>query len=239
MTLKIGRMKARVSGVSPAARGKSHRVCGRAFTLLEVILTLTLVAMLAAVAAVTVGAGGSRRQFAAAVGRFGTMFRMARAEAANHGCRFMVSFESDSTDPSHAVRVLWESDHLAQPGVFTDYVSSTWTSLLPRDDVRVMRCGLVGPSAYRTLADEMAGSDDDEDALENITFYPDGSSDSAVIELAPADETDGQRAAIYIDGVNATIRTWADLSVDELETNRAEIERGLYEPQCDEYGNDE
>ena len=70
---------------------------------------------------------------------------------------------------------------------------------------------------------------EDEDALQSITFYPDGSSDSALLELAPIDPDDTIRSTVRLDGVNGTAET-LELTETELEENRELIAQGLYDP---------
>ena len=200
--------------------------CRDAFTLLEVVLTLGILVMLAAVAAVTVGRGYERKRFGEGVRRFEATLRMARVEAATQGRSFRVSFDQDAGG-SASVRVQWEAQPLTEPGVFTDYDHiSTWAGYIPGDEIRIVSCRLIGASAYR-LTGDAEGKDEEE--LQTIIFYPDGSGDSALIALAPPDEDDVMRAVVRLDGVNATLRTLR-ITDDELEENLQDIEQGLYVP---------
>jgi len=196
-------------------------------TLLELVLALSMLVMLAAVAAITVGRGYGRRQFEEAVRRFESTLRMTRVEAAAQGRRFRVSFAplSATDDSSAAIRVEWEVQPLTEPGRFTDYDRvSTWSGYIPGDEIRILSCRLTGPSTYHMTGDE---EDESEAVLQSITFYPDGSSDSALVEIAPRDEDDVMRAVIRLDGINAMLRTLT-VTDDELEENRQDIEQGLY-----------
>ncbi|MCD6364267.1 MAG: hypothetical protein J7M14_00150 [Planctomycetes bacterium] len=196
--------------------------------MLELTLALSLMVMLVSLTMVTVGRSDERRGFRSAAERIGTLFRMARAESAGRGRRFRIAFaENDEGDKLPAIVVLWEAEPLAEPGQFTEYTVSTWSSYIPVDDVRVLSCTLIGPSAYRAL--ERRGMSEDEDALQSITFYPDGSSDSALLELAPIDPDDTIRSTVRLDGVNGTAET-LELTETELEENRELIAQGLYDP---------
>jgi len=135
------------------------------------------------------------------------MIRLARAEAANQGRRFRLACEAETGQ----LKVLWEADPLAQPGRFAEYQGSAWAADVPNDLVRVTRCQLTGPGAFRTLNLEQM-KEPREDVPEPVTFYPDGSSDSAVIELAKVDAdmedpSQAYRAILELDGLNGVITT--------------------------------
>ena len=214
----------RLPGLMKRASRMDDRRC-HGFTLIEIVLTLGILVMLAAVAAITVGRGYERKQFDEGVRRFEATLRMARVEAATQGRRFTVSFEQGE-DGSASVRVQWEAQPLTEPGKFSDYANlSTWSGYIPGDEIRILSCRLIGASAYRLTGD----AEEDEAELQAITFYPDGSSDSALIALAPPDEDDAVRAAVRLDGVNAALQTFR-VTDDELEENIQDIEQGLYVP---------
>jgi len=203
-------------------RNRPRRNVPRAFTLLEMILAISMVSLLAG--AMVLALGGFRRGGGLAEGaeRFETVLRMARAEAAGRGRRLKLNVD----DQTGLIKILWEPQPLAQPGQFFEYSDSVWLNNVPNDLVRVVSCTLTGPSAYKTLNFEEF-SDDREQAPEAITFYPDGSSDSAVIELAEADDSDVRRAVVELDGVNGIITTRI-LTSDELREDNEQIE-GDYE----------
>lgn len=154
--------------------------------------------------------------------RFGTTLRMARAEAAGRARRLRLNVD----DQTGLIEILWEPQPLAQPGQFFEYSGSVWLNHVPNDLVRIVSCTLTGPSAYKTLNFEEF-SDDREQSPEAITFYPDGSSDSAVIELAAGDESDARRAVVELDGINGTITTRI-LTSDEFPEDGEQVE-GDYE----------
>jgi len=196
------------------------------FTLLELTLAMAIVLLLLGAFVVNyTGYQGSRR-LADGVDRFGTVLRMARAEAASIGRRLRLSFDEETAQ----MQVLWEPEPLTEPGQFVRYHACTWRHYLPTGTVRVSRCQLVGSSAYRVLAAEsLRDSAFEEEALEAITFYPDGSSDSAVIELvASRDDPDEAipRAVIQLDGLNGTIKT-DFLTPDDVDVLESEGVAGL------------
>ena len=201
------------------------------------MLTLALIVMLAAVVAVGIGQNQDRRRFVEVAGRFETLLKMARAEAQNENRRFRIEFGSpgQEADPNELtpVRVLWEPNHLTEPGQFATYQLSTWQTYVPDRQVRVMRCRLIGASAYRTISSLTGGADKDEDSLQPITFYPDGWSDSVLIELAPPDEADLYRAAVRLDGDSGSVSVLV-VSETELEENHDAIAEGTYDPDAEE-----
>ncbi len=178
---------------------------GRApgFTLIEIVLALTLLVLMAGVGVVAVGAWRGNRALEEGAGRIETALRMARAEAANQGRRLRLTFTTDGAQP----QVQWEADPLAKPGQFVAFTACTWQDYLAMDGVRVERCDLVGPSIQRP-ADW--GAEMQQDAGQTpmaVEFEPDGSSDSAVIELSAAGAGDLRRAVIQLDGRTGTVTT--------------------------------
>jgi hypothetical protein len=172
---------------------------------MELMLALGLIVLLASAAMVATTAWREGTKFDEGVIRFETMLRMARADAQNTGRRIRLSFDAETGQ----ARVLWECDPIAQPNQFVEYVGCSWSGETPTGLVRVTRCELTGPSAYRTLVMDSAKTDQSSNTiLEEVTFYPDGSSDSALIELAAIDEdSDTRRAVVELDGVNGTVAT--------------------------------
>lgn len=171
------------------------------FTLVEILLVLLLLALLASVAIVNLGNRRDAEALQDGAAAIETAVRMARAEAANLGRRLQLVF-----DPQGAgVWVFWEPEPLAEPGKFAEYAGCTWRDSLALDGVRIDRCGFVGPSAYRALEPATAAGGSSESQLATITFEPDGSCDSVVIELVRASDPDSGRAFIEVDGLTGSI----------------------------------
>ena len=233
-----GRSKKRASrgGLRPGTFSRPDRA---GFTLIELALSLSLIVMLAGVVAVTVGRGQERRRFIEVASRFETLLRITRAEAQNNKRRFRIEFgdpdEMVDFDVPTPVRVMWEPEHLTAPGEFVRYPLATWELYVPDQQVRVLRCRLIGPSAYRTITGLTGGDEEDEDALQPITFYPDGWSDSALIELAPPEFDSRLRAAIRFDGDSGNVKVLI-LTEEQLEEYHDDIEEGIYDPDDEEDG---
>jgi prepilin-type N-terminal cleavage/methylation domain-containing protein len=171
------------------------------FTLIEIVLALALVVLLAGIGAMTMGAWGGNRTLEEGAGRIESALRMARAEAANQGRRIRLEFMEDGGRP----QVQWEADPLLKPGVFEPMAACTWQDHLEMDRLRVERCQLVGPSVQRPADWGAELRQDAEEAPMAVLFEPDGSSDSAVIELSAVAAGDSRRAVITLDGRTGTI----------------------------------
>jgi len=201
--------------------GRSARGVCAGFTLLEVILVCFLLLLLVTAGTVLLTPLREKAGFEEGVYRFETLLRMARTDAAGRGLRLQIAPET--TEQGHRIRILSESDPLGKPEQFAPYAGCTWADMIPEGLAIVTRSQLVGPAAFRKRA--VAQSDpgrSGDAALEAVTFYPDGSSDSAVFELAPADEFDPRRAVIRLDGINNVIQIRM-LIEDELEEHYEQI----------------
>jgi type II secretory pathway pseudopilin PulG len=173
------------------------------FTLLEVLLVLGLVALLGALAMVTFGNRRDVEALQDGVATIETAMRMARAEAANLGRRLQLAFDAQGA----GVSVLWEPEPLAEPGKFAEYTGCSWRKNLDLTGIRIDRCAFTGASAYRALEPATAAGGSTESVLAPITFEPDGSSDSVVVELVGASDPEARRGFIELDGATGSIST--------------------------------
>ncbi len=198
-----------------------------------------LVVALGAVALVATDGLTRQAGFDQAVWRFQDALRQARAEAAQTGRRVRIVFRpvGDIDDLAWAPAVQWEPLPLAEPGVFVDYVHTGWEDLLA-GDLLVLTSRLTGDSAYQTLLSQQMDGTEQTD-YEALTFYPDGSSDSAVFVLAPAEPEDVRRVVVVLDGQNNTIRAYRVVD-DETEQyvqtaldgeSVAQLHEELYPPE--------
>ena len=135
--------------------------------------------------------------------RFCALLRTARAEAANRGKRFRLGFEPETTQP----QVSFEPDPLGQPGQFVN-VQAWWVRAAElAAGVRVARCERTGVGAFADLDARRPGTDQADSELAELTFYPDGSSDSARIVLTHDDEEHPWAVEITLNGVDGTLST--------------------------------
>jgi type II secretory pathway pseudopilin PulG len=166
----------------------------------EIVLALGVLCVLAAVTVISLSGWLAGETFRQGARDFETVLRMARADAINLARRVQLRFDGEDGRP----QVLWEPQPLAEPGRFVDFTACTWTDRIPAEAVRVIRCQWTGESAYRLPGPDVSGGPG-EQAFQPITFNPDGSSDSAVIELAPWAPSDERLIVIDLDGECATI----------------------------------
>jgi len=197
-------------GDIPAAKPPRAR---RGFTLLEILLAVAVLVLLAAMAAVNFPAMRGSRTLEDGADRLATGLRMARADAANRGRRMRIAFDAETGAP----RVLWEPEPLTGPGQFVAYDACAWKDLIAVEGVAVDSSRFVGASAYRNVGDASVTGGEPED-LDHaaVTFEPDGSSDSVVIELFATDAPDTRRARIEIDGLTGAVATRI-LTLEEIE----------------------
>jgi type II secretory pathway pseudopilin PulG len=177
-----------------------------AFTLLETLLALGLLLLLMGLGVSTLG---SRRQNDLDEGawRLTAALRMARADAANAGRRLRLTFAENGL----RFEMLWEPKPLDDPGHFVAYTQSAWTRHLPSELVYVESCTLVED---QSAGEGASNPTNRRRALDSITFYPDGSSDSAKILLVPAAFDERRRAVIEIHDSTAMITTRLTASDD-------------------------
>ena len=214
-----------VEASRPARRRRSYRSCARdmhshrpvcgGFTLLELVIAISMLVTITAVIVVS-GAGSSdRRKFQYAVDRLETTLRMARAEAANKARRIRLAFNEETRLPE----ILWEPEPLTAPQQFEPYADCTWRSRLPKNRISVTRCRTIGPDGKPIDTAPTSVSDDNEDdqEMQTITFTPDGTSDSVLIEVESTDLENKLRAAIKLDGENNLIVTKLFYNQDEYD----------------------
>ena len=203
----------------------TRRRAGDGFTLIELLLTLVLLLLLLGAVVINFTGLQSGVQLDEGAEQFESLIRYARAHAANTGCKVRLTFEEiideDIAIPLGNVFVSWEPEPLERPGEFHPL-----TELSPLTDSLL---GLVEVEDVRPLGAQPSlphpdplpeGEGGVPASFAPITFYPDGSSDSAEIVLAARDLEDGRRLALRIIGTTGTVRrhilSEADASVASL-----------------------
>jgi type II secretory pathway pseudopilin PulG len=184
------------AGLRPCA---ARRTGAGGFTLLELILAISILMLLAGTAVMAFGPWQRQAALGDGAQRLATLLRACQAVAADTGCRVQVRFASAEDSNAPAASVQWEPQPLTEPGVFQPYQGSLVGTTDLADMVRVENCKLTGPSA--PLAAGAPG------ALPPVTFYPDGSSDWAQVFVASSYASDLRRAIVQINGTTGTIRT--------------------------------
>jgi len=178
---------------------------------MEILLALAIMGLLLGALAFNWNALAGGQDLEEGAARIETALRMARADAANLGRRIRLAF--DETDGRFIV--FREADPMGEPGRFTEYTACSWDDYVSMDRIRLERCELVGLSLYQVMRMAAPGGAGADAGPAPITFEPDGSSDSAVIEVSAADERDGRHAIIELEGLTGTV-TSRILSPEEL-----------------------
>jgi hypothetical protein len=167
------------------------------------MLTLALVVLLSALVIGSFYSTLQATRVEESSSRMASLLRTARAEAANAGRRFRLDFDQETGQPLVSV----EPDPLGAPGAFQPYLA-WWVKLGQLEaGVRALSCELTGASAFAELEASRPGQPEQEQpTLAGITFYPDGTSDSARIVLANDDEDHPWAVEITLNGVDGTIQ---------------------------------
>jgi prepilin-type N-terminal cleavage/methylation domain-containing protein len=174
----------------------------RAFTLVEIILAAAIIALLAGTFVLAMGQWYQRQSLDESAMRVEAILRMARAEACSQGRLIRLAFDPASLSPV----ITWEPSPLQEPGRFVPHYGA-WANDLPTDLLRFIQCRRTGQSARKllTYSDVREPATPDGEPLQSITFMPDGSCDSAVIELAAADGLDPRIGRIEINGITGSV----------------------------------
>lgn len=187
---------------------------GRGFTLVELLLTVVLLMLLAGAAVIsfsTLLAGSELEEGGA---QMEGLMRFARAHAANTGKKVQLVFEEQTADgltvPLGNVRVVWESDPLNFPGQMAELNEAALMVQSVNNLVQV-------EDALPTENPEAPEDEQEQLSFAPVTFYPDGSSDSAEIILSSRAPEELRRVSIRITGITGAIRrTWVvEETVDE------------------------
>ncbi len=189
---------------------------GAGFTLLEMVLAMVLVVLLASLAVGSLFGTLESMRTKEHSSRIASLLRAARAEAANTGCRLRLSFDPETTQPILSI----ERDALGDPGVF-EPIDTWWVKLATLGNgVRVLLCERTGASDFVEVGAETTGGGDDGPELAEVTFYPDGSSDSVRIVLGNDDEDRPWKVEVTLNGVDGSIKT---RQIDEEEAQEEEL----------------
>lgn len=213
----------------------------RGFTLIEIVLTVTMIIMLVGVFSVTMFGTIGGRALDEGTLQFDTMLRLARAEAANNGRRLRLTFapavgdanqsvNSNANTPTSTIRFEWEPQPLAQPGEFIPYENGSWTRSLPTAQVIVKQSQLTGESALQTLTydGELMNDGSGLEGLQAVNFFPDGTTDSARFVLISTDDGDNRTAIIELDGNNGRIKSnlFSPTELDTFQAAQEEASKG-------------
>jgi type II secretory pathway pseudopilin PulG len=195
------------------------------FTLLEILLAVALVIVLVSLTVGTFTDFYQKEQLGEGSRKMDSVLRMARADAASQGRKVRMVFDPQTLQPS----IVWEPKPLEEPGVFVPYTAASWTSGLPNDCVRVRRCQRIQDSAVQTSMfkkDEDLNSADGK-VLQYLTFYPDGTCDSAIVELAGLVDSELRIGRIDIEGATGTFTLRILTPTEQQEQETLDAEAGV------------
>jgi hypothetical protein len=193
----------------------------------ELMLTLVLLLCLAAASVFSYTALHRTANLDEGVNRLESLIRFAQAEAATTGRKVQLQFPASSgademagtvTGPVREIKVMWEPDFLNSPGVFQQYTNKTWSEDMVNELVSVAKVRSVQPDRPTPMvADSLpevstdlpseveASMAPETNDAPSITFYPDGSCDSAEIFLASRNSEDSRMLEVRLSGILGSI----------------------------------
>jgi hypothetical protein len=207
----------------------------------ELLLTLVLILCLAAASVFTFTAIYSTANLDEGSDRFQTLVRFAQAEAATTGRKVRLQFVANDAAPVNenldlrAIKVTWEADLLNAPGVFEEYTNKSWSEEIVNELVGVTKVAPMSPTGEPMPTGEVAdvgstGTGTGEffmsDEFPAITFYPDGTCDSAEVVLASRNSDDERRLAVRLGGMLGTVTT---RTINTSESGEIEPEAAAFE----------
>ena len=193
-----------------------HQNCEGGFSLVEVLLTMVLVLCLAAAAVFSFTAIYRSANLDEGMDRFQALIRFAQAEAATSGRKVRLQFEpadlaEESGSELRRIHVTWEPDYLTAPGVFQTFTNKAWSEEMVNELVGVETVKPLNAGADAARVETVGLPDESVEEFFGgldfpaITFYPDGSCDSAEVVLASLNTEDARRLAVRISGILGTV----------------------------------
>ena len=229
----------------------------RGYSLVELLLTTSLLLLFAGLAVVSMQTLNQGSAFGEGTIRFETMVRFAHAEAARSGRRVRIDFVQEtnpvvilSTNQLSQVKLAWEPNPATAPDIFQDLLAPRWgvdqvNEALRVSDVRLVdgvedlaANGSESPNAPDPQAQVAPPEAVIEPALEAaatapaaITFNPDGSCDAAEITLVGLQPEADRRVILRVDGATGVIsRKSLPVSGDETSMAAVEADRPASDP---------
>lgn len=198
----------------------------RGFSLVELLLTLVLILCLAAASVFTFTALYRSANLDEGYDRFQSLIRFAQAEASTTGRKLRLQFVSarevntsttvttEENSDLRNIEVTWEADMLNAPGVFQVYTNKTWSEDMVNELIGVEKVlSIQSPNvpaqsfsgANVASVEEKSAEGFSAGEFPAITFYPDGSCDSASIVLASRNREDERRVEVRLSGLLGSV----------------------------------
>jgi prepilin-type N-terminal cleavage/methylation domain-containing protein len=194
------------------------------FTLIELLLTVVLLLLLAGAAVISFSTLLHSSELEEGVNQLEGLVRFARAHAANTGKKVQLTFQELTAEgvlaPMGAVQAVWEADPIAKPGEFVPLseavaMAASVNELLWVEEVRDAESAEATNSGTQEATEEVAYG------FGPITFYPDGSSDSAEIIVSTRSPEEARKVKLKISGVTGAIRR-ESIAPEEMSVERSE-----------------
>ncbi len=231
----------------------------RALTLVELLLSITLLLLLAGALVFSFSPLQSGRQVGEGLARLEALFGFARARAANTGSivYLVVEAAEDESETGGSVAIQWEPDPVNQPGIFTNLIlqpsfadavnefvsvslhveEETWME----DFESVLMTGGDDILGENLEEEAFEASEDDDEALAleddgvqaRFAFFPDGSSESAKLIVASRDGSDERRFLVELVGLTGSVRV-EEVGLDGLPIEEEAFETDAFDSQFDD-----
>ncbi len=194
-----------------------------AFTLVEVLVVIALLALLAAMAVPMFQTDRPDRQMQLACDRLASLMAMCRAQAMLNGHPVQLAWQTSEDDPSvlPTPLVVHEADPISAPGQFRPMAASWATEPVLPASVRIR---LVQPGEFdlSSLVRTQGRFDLPADpALQAVQFHPDGTADPAVFvltaRLPEGSEQEELQGWVILDGVSGLAHTKVPPTADEFD----------------------
>lgn len=200
----------------------------QAFTLLELLLVIFLFLIFTSAWVINFSPLQHGAELNEGRRHFDTLLRFARAHAAQTGRKVQLTFTppepSDIASTGGAsIALTWEPDPLASPGAFSNLTHVAWGQDKLNELISVASVRLGNASQPDAAEWEPLPELEPTALLPPVTFYPDGSSDSAIIEITSRNAEDLRRCRIQLTGAIATLAyEWISTEADLLASDNLE-----------------
>jgi len=208
--------------------GHRRRLAGPGFTLVELLLTVSLLLLMVGAGILNFGPAQGGSQLDEGATQVESLFRYARAQAASSGRTVRIVFPdgepvptgTNSTSTVPGIQVAWETDPLGAPGQFEALTEAKpYTTQI--DELVRVRPFRAQPQAAPTAAGPSASSTSMSPApteastggdlpsapqAPTILVQPDGSRDSAEVVLGSLDDSDAKQMAVKLSGLTGVLR---------------------------------
>jgi len=168
----------------------------RGFTLIEMLLSVGVLVLIASVSILSLGAFRDEQKLMSASMWYEVVLRHARAEAMRQGRTMRLSFDATTGKPS----LMCESDPIGAPGRF-DQLREPWAGSAP-PSLSLVRCRRDGNAAFHTAG---LTEDDDDEALQTLWFFADGTSDWAELEVRSETDPSAPVLIVTLNGFSGAV----------------------------------